>query len=146
MIDSFKKAFGYILLYTPKYIPATQEVYNKEVRREPGSLEFIPDILKTQEMCNEAVRRKPRSLEFVPDHLKTQEMCNKVVEACPYHLKYVPDWFVTRERLCIWYDYSEYHDDDENTFFNWYEGYKKRKVQKAQIEKELMPVAWHPSR
>ena len=28
----------------------------------------------------------------------------------------------------------------------WYDGYKKREAQKAQIKKELMRVAWHPSR
>ena len=27
-----------------------------------------------------------------------------------------------------------------------YEGYKKRKAKKAQINEELMPNAWHPSR
>ena len=28
----------------------------------------------------------------------------------------------------------------------WYEGYKKRKAQKAKIKEELIPIAWHPSR
>ena len=28
----------------------------------------------------------------------------------------------------------------------WYDGYKKRKAQKAQIKKDLIPIAWHPSR
>ena len=31
-------------------------------------------------------------------------------------------------------------------FIEWYKGYQKRKTQKAQIEKELMHIAWHPSR
>ena len=48
----------------------------------------------------------------------------------------------------MWYD--EYYDDDgdndEDKFFEWYDGYKKRKAQKASIKKELMPIAWHPSR
>ena len=29
---------------------------------------------------------------------------------------------------------------------NWYDGYKRRKVQKAKIKEELIPIAWHPSR
>ena len=31
-------------------------------------------------------------------------------------------------------------------FFEWYEGYKKPKAQKASIKKELMSIALHPSR
>ena len=37
-------------------------------------------------------------------------------------------------------------DDNEDKFFEWYNGYKKRKAQKAKIKKELMPINWHPSR
>ena len=68
-------------------------------------------------------------------------------------LQFVPDWFVTREGVDVWYD-DNYDDDgghwddddDEDKFFEWYNGYKKRKAQKAKIKKELMPIAWHPSR
>ena len=56
----------------------------------------------------------------------------------------------------MWYD--DYYDDDdddgghwdddndEDKFFEWYDGYKKRKAQKAKIKEELLPIAWHPSR
>ena len=37
-------------------------------------------------------------------------------------------------------------DDDDDKFFKWYDGYKKRKAQKSQIKKELMPIAWHLDR
>ena len=45
----------------------------------------------------------------------------------------------------MWYDDNEYcdDDDDENNFFKWYDGYKKRKAQKAPIKEELLPIAWH---
>ena len=46
----------------------------------------------------------------------------------------VPDWFVTQQQLKIW------HDDDEDNFFEWYDGYQKRKAQKAQIKKQLVPT------
>ena len=46
MIHFFKKAFGYILLYILKYIPGIQEEFNKDVRRKPRLLAFIPDHLK----------------------------------------------------------------------------------------------------
>ena len=28
----------------------------------------------------------------------------------------------------------------------WYEYYKKQKAQRANIKKDLMPTAWHPSK
>ena len=37
-------------------------------------------------------------------------------------------------------------DEDEDNFFKWCYGYRKRKEQKARIKEDLMPIAWHPSR
>ena len=64
------------------------------------------------------------------------------------YLQFVPDWFVTREHTALWHDClaSEYCNNDEDDFFKWYEGYKKKKAQKASIKEELMSIAWHPSR
>ena len=59
-------------------------------------------------------------------------------------LQYVPDWLVTQKQIGRWYDDIEYYDDDELN--KWHNGYKKRKAQRAKIRKELMPIAWHPSR
>ena len=59
-------------------------------------------------------------------------------------LQYVPDWLVTQRQIGRWYDDIEYYDDDELN--KWHNGYKKRKAQRAKIRKELMPIAWHPSR
>ena len=39
-----------------------------------------------------------------------------------------------------WCDYNNYN------FFEWYDRYQKRMTQKAQIKKELLPIAWYPSR
>ena len=55
----------------------------------------------------------------------------------------VPDWFVTLQQLKIWHGDDDYCNDDD--VIEWFEGYKKRKAQKVQIEKELMPITWHPS-
>ena len=80
-------------------------------------------------------------------------MCDDAVRDDLYSLQYVPNWFVTGEGLDMWYD--DYYDEDgdhwdddndEDNFFKWHEGYKKRKAQKASIKKELIPIAWHPSR
>ena len=49
---------------------------------------------------------------------------------------------IQSERLKKWYD--DCHDDDE--LGKWLDVYQKRKAQKSQIKKELMLIAWHPSR
>ena len=55
----------------------------------------------------------------------------------------------------MWFDYYYYDDDDdgdhwdddaEDTFFECYDGNKRRKAQKTSIKKGLLPIAWHPSR
>ena len=53
-----------------------------------------------------------------------------------------PDWFVMQSQTQLWHDDSEYCDDDK--LVEWYDGYKKRKTQKASIKEELLPIAWHP--
>ena len=85
-------------------------------------------------------------LNDVPDHFKMQEICDKAVRDDSSYLRYVPDWFVTREGVYMWYNDSDYYDDDEDKFFKWYNDYKKRKAQKVSIKEELLPIAWHPSR
>ena len=35
---------------------------------------------------------------------------------------------------------------NDNEFIKWYDGYKKRKAQKAQIKEEFLLIAWHPYR
>ena len=81
-------------------------------------------------MCERAVEDEPGILRFVPDHLKGQEAFEKAVD--------VSDLFVTQQQIKIW------HDDDR--LIKWYDGYKKRSVQKAKVKEELMPIAWNPSR
>ena len=114
---------------------------------------FVPDHFWTQEMCNEIMRTMPDAFHHIPDRFKTQKMYDQAVKEDSSSLQFVPDWFVTREWMWMWYD--DYYDDDgdhwdndddEDKFFEWYDGYKKRKAQKASIKEELMPIAWHPSR
>ena len=98
-------------------------------------LKFAPDQYKAQWMCERAIEKDSCNLNF-----KTKKMCEGVVKKYPCALQFVLYWFVTREWLLMWYD------DDEDKFFGWYDGYQKRRSQKAQIKKELIPIAWHPSR
>ena len=47
-------------------------------------------------------------------------------------------------KLKLWHDYDDYCDDERP--IKWYEGYTKRKAQKALIKDELMSISWHPPR
>ena len=125
----------------------------KAVKDEPYVMKYVPDHFKTQKMCYKAVKNDPSFLQLVSDHFKTQKLCYKAVKNDPSFLQSVPDWFITKEWIDMWYDDDkdksfELYDDvlDKYNFFEWYEGYHKRKAQKAKIKDELIPIAWHPSR
>ena len=122
----------------------TQEVCNEAVQSDPGTLKYVPDHLKTQEMCNEAVQGDPWALKYVSDHLKTQEMCIEAADGDAYSLQDVPDFWVTQDLIQAWRD--DISNCDSAEVIEWYNGYKQRKTQKAKIESELMPVAWHSDR
>ena len=71
-------------------------------------------------------------------------MCDAAVSKDPYSLQYVPDWFVTQKQVKIQHGDNNYCKD--NTIVEWYDGYKKPKVQEAEIKEELMSIVWHPVR
>ena len=54
------------------------------------------------------------------------------------------DMFVTYKQLHLWYHDYYYCNDDR--FIRWFDGYKKRRAQKAKIKKQLMPIVWNPGR
>ena len=111
---------------------------DETVRRTPWDLKHVydSDYLKDQGICEWVLYENPRMLEYVPDHFKTREICNDVVMEDPLLLRHVPDWFVLQEQLRQCDDYY-----DANGYIKWYDGYQKRKAQKAKIKQELMPIA-----
>ena len=90
-------------------------------------------------MCDKAVEEDLELLWPVPDQYKVQEICDKAAEEDLCLLEYVPDWFVKQQPIGLCVDDDDYYDDDK--LVEWYEDYQKRKAQKAQIKKELMPIA-----
>ena len=172
MTNLFKRVTRHILLYTLKYTSVVgrvvQEACNRELVRKPRSLEFIPDIFKTQEMCNKAVKTHSCILRFVPfhfwtnrminraiekymcpmimsDYLNTQEKCERVVENSPCTLRFVPGHFNTQE-MCD----RAVRDEPSSLqyvpdWFKEYNGYKKRKTQKAKIKEEFLLNTWYPN-
>ena len=125
---------------------------DKVVSNKLCMLLFVPDHFWMQGMCNDIMRTMPDAFHLIPDCFKTQKMCGQAIKEDSSSLQFVPDWFDTRDWMWMWYDdYDDddghhWDNDDEAKFFEWYDGYKKRKAQKASIKKELIPVAWHPSR
>ena len=111
------------------------------VEKNPGCLKHVPGHFKIEKMCIKSVEKEAETLEHVPDHFKTGEMWKKAIEADLYTQVFCPDWFVTQEQIKSWCN-----DDYDDRTTGWYEGYQKRKAQKASIKEELLPIAWHPSR
>ena len=70
-------------------------------------------------------------------------MCEKSVKKI-WSLIYVYDWFVTPKMLeDLDNDKDLNSDTDHGELVKWYDDYKQRKDQKAQIKEELVPIAWH---
>ena len=68
-----------------------------------------------------------------------------MIRQCVNMLEFVPDWFVPEWVDMSFDDYYDddgghWNDDDEDKFFKWYDGYKKRKAQKASIKEGLLPI------
>ena len=95
-------------------------------------------------MCKMAFEVDPWQLKDVPDHFKTQKICDKAARDQLFSLQHAPDWFVTQEQIGLWHDDKYVYND--NRMIEWYDGYKKRKAQKAKIKEELIRFACHPSR
>ena len=137
-----------MLLFVPGHLE-TQEMCIKAAKVDPWLLGYVHDHFKTQEMCIKAVWLGPTFLQLVLDHFKIRGMCEIAVKKRSWALKLVPDWFVTQGQIKLWHD--DYYNDApgrlcEDKFFEWYDGYQKRKVQRASIKEELLPIAWHPLR
>ena len=65
-------------------------------------------------------------------------MCDDAVWEDPFTLHFIPDWFVTQQQLKTWDDYHGLYNNDR--LIKWYNGYKKRKPQKASVKEELLSI------
>ena len=71
-MNLFDRILRDIFWYTlEEYILGFQEKFKKRIRRDPYSLEYMPNDYKTQQMCNKAVEVDPYLLKFVPVHFRT---------------------------------------------------------------------------
>ena len=127
----------------------TEKMCNEDIRNNSAVLFIVLDCFKTQDMCDVVVCMELLLLVYVPNRFKTQKMCDKTVKNDHFSVQFDPDWFVpdrfvTQQR--IKYLRANNNDWYYNKLIEWYDGQKKRNAQKAQIKKELMPIARHPSR
>ena len=60
-------------------------------KKLPYLLRFVPNQCKTQQMCDKAILENGGTLKSVPDCYKNQEMCNKAVDNYPHELEFVLD-------------------------------------------------------
>ena len=54
------------------------------------SIKICSLSIKTQQICDKAILENGGTLKSVPDCYKNQEMCNKAVDNYPHVLEFVP--------------------------------------------------------
>ena len=60
-------------------------------------LRYIPDRYKTQQIWDKGVLENGGTLNAVPDCYKNKKRCDKVVGNCPYALEFVLDCFIIQK-------------------------------------------------
>ena len=115
-------------------------------------------------MCDETVNDSLVALKLIPDWFVTSKMINKLFTAL--HADESILYFNEASRDAV-FSYSEmgivdidlnninlddnFDEEDPNTIIlirilAWHTKFEKRKELKKELNKELMPVAWHPNR
>ena len=64
-------------------------------------LRYVPERYKTQQICDKAILENGGTLKFLPDCYKIQEMYNKAVDNYPYVLEFVPERYKTQKKNLI---------------------------------------------
>ena len=138
------------------------ERINSEI---PFSLRCVLDQYKTQKMCNKAVHDCLAALKLAPDWFVTRKMIKKI-----FTVLYVDEniLYFNGDSSNVVFNYNETSirnidlnciklgdnnfdkDDPEiiimSDFWQGISNLKKRKAFKKELNKELMPVGWHPNR
>ena len=94
------KHAGKKLPYLIRYVPGqykTQQMCDKAILENGGTLKSVSGCYKNQEMCNKAVENNPHALEFVPECYKTKKMYNKAFDTYPFTIKLVTECYNTKE-------------------------------------------------
>ena len=57
----------------------TQQIFDKAILENDGTLQSVPDYYRNQYMCDKALDNYPHKFKFVPSCYITQKMCDKAV-------------------------------------------------------------------
>ena len=87
------------LIYWHMFLIITQQMCDKAILENVGTLKSVPYCYKKQEMCNKAVENCPNALKFVFECYKTQKMCDKAVSSYPSTIKFIPECLMT-QKMC----------------------------------------------
>ena len=100
------KKLPFLMRYAPDQCK-TQQMCDKAILENSGTLKFLPDCYKNQQLCDKAVDNHPHPLEFVIIRIchplecyKTQNMCDEVVYTHPSGVKCVP-WMLWDSKKCV---------------------------------------------
>ena len=66
----------------------TKKMCKDAVKKLPYRRRYVPGKYKTQEIFDKAIQENGGTLNSVPDCCKNQEMCNKAVDNCPHALEF----------------------------------------------------------
>ena len=134
------------------------------VSQDPSLIVYCPDEYKTQRMLDEAVIDFLAELKLVPDWFVTSKMIKKLFtvlyedenilyfneDSCNVLFNCNGIGIFNIDINNINFD-NNFDEDDPDTIIHvrllaWHIKFEKRKGLKRELNKELMPIAWHPSR
>ena len=90
------KKLPYLLRYVPDQYE-TNQICEKAILENDGTLKSVPDCYKNREMCNKSINNYPHPLEYVLECFMTQKMRDKAVHTYPSTIKFVPECFILKK-------------------------------------------------
>ena len=71
------------------------------VRKSPFLIRYVPDQLKTEQINDKAILENDGTLMSVPECYKNQQLCDKAVEKYLHALEFVPECYKTPKKYVI---------------------------------------------
>ena len=71
------------------------------IQKFPYLLRYVPDQYKAQQISDKSILENGGTLNSVTECYKNQEMCNKAVENYPHALEFVPVLNAIRLKTCV---------------------------------------------
>ena len=75
-------------------------MYEHVVKKLPFLLRYVLDQYKTQQMCDKTILENAGTLKYVPGCFRNQEMRSKAVENYSHTSEFVPECYKTPKKVC----------------------------------------------